>query len=147
MNWQSGVVRFYYGVRYLQNDQNVLRLWLSATLRNYILVSFQQIASLLIIRRSFWTCWQIFANLTQPKVYSKFWFWTSSFDFFIVLGYFFFKFKIGLKFVYTQRSTWWYLLTFLANNMGRKSHKEHDTFLGNCPPTPPLSQHFAPSGK
>ena len=32
----------------------------------------------------------------------------------------FLKFKIGLKFVYTQRSTSWYLLIVLANNMGRK---------------------------
>ena len=25
--------------------------------------------------------------------------------------------------------------------------KDHYTFLGNCPPTPPLSQHFALSEK
>lgn len=44
----------------------------SAILRNYVLLSFQQIASLLILRRSFWACWRMFANLSQSKVYSKF---------------------------------------------------------------------------
>ena len=26
---------------------------------------------------------------------------------------------------------------------GLNVHSDHYTFLGNCPPTPPLSQHFA----
>ena len=30
---------------------------------------------------------------------------------------------------------------------GLNGHSDHYTFLGNCPPTPPLSQHFAPTEK
>ena len=31
--------------------------------------------------------------------------------------------------------------------MAEKLETDHYTFLGNCPPTPPLSQHFALSEK
>ena len=39
------------------------------------------------------------------------------------------------------------LVLVRAGDWTKKKELDHYTFLGNCPCTPPLSQHFAPSEK
>ena len=40
-----------------------------------------------------------------------------------------------------------YIKDLTGNGNGALKVPDHYTFLGNCPPTPPLSQHFALSEK